>query len=45
MGGECKKISLLLKQFHDNFRSKPRKLGLFSEMQNDVIMHREGLKG
>ena len=43
-----KNISLLLKQFYEYCRSKtPRcgKLGHFSVLQNDALMHREGLKG
>ena len=43
-----KKILLLLKQFYGNNRSKPprcRKLGHSSELQNDALVHREGLKG
>ena len=39
---------LLLKQFHENVRSKTpgcMKLSNFSEMQNDALMHREGLRG
>ena len=43
-----KKISLLLKQFPEYNRFKTTrcgKLGHSSEMQNDVLMHREGLKG
>ena len=39
---------LLLKQFPDKNRSKPSacsKLSHFSEMRNDALMHREGLKG
>ena len=37
---QMKKISLLIELFHENFRSKTK-----SEMQNNVLMHREGLKG
>ena len=40
-----KNVLLLFKQFHENFRSQtPRckKLGHFSEMKNDALMHREG---
>ena len=40
-------ISLLLKQFQGNFSSKTtrcRKISHSSEMQNDALMHREGLK-
>ena len=43
-----KKISLLLKQLHENVRSKTQrcwKLSYSSEMQNDVLKHRVGLKG
>ena len=41
-----KKILLFLKQFHGNCGFKTtRKLGNFSGMQNDALMHREGLKG
>ena len=39
---------LFLRQFHENCRSKTtscRKLGKFSEMQDDALRHREGLKG
>ena len=41
-----KKILLLLKQFHENVRSKTargRKLSHFLEIQKDSLMHREGL--
>ena len=38
--GDKRKMSLLLKQC-----PRCRKLGYFSEMQNDVFMHCEGLKG
>ena len=41
-------LLLLLKQFHENFHSKTpcsRKLSRSSEMQNDALMHRDGLKG
>ena len=47
-GWQMKKILLLLKQFHDSFCHKPpgfRKLSHSSVMWNDVLMHREGLKG
>ena len=47
MSGKLRKILLLLKQFHQNLCSKTpgfQKLGHFSEMQNDALMHREGLK-
>ena len=47
-GANEEKISLLLKQSHENVTSKNprrRKLGHSSEMQNDSLMHREGLKG
>ena len=42
-----KKILLFLKQFHENFCSKlPRfQETKSSEMQNDALMHREGLEG
>ena len=43
-----KKILLLLRQFHANCRSETtscRKLSNFSEMQDDAMRHREGLKG
>ena len=43
-----KKIVLFLRQFHENCRSKStscRKLSIFSEMQDDALRHREGLKG
>ena len=43
-----KKISLLLKQFHENFHSKTyscRKISHFSEIQKDALMHPEDLKG
>ena len=41
-------ISVLLKQFHEKFVLKS--LGFFklshsSEMQNDALMHRDGLEG
>ena len=42
-----KKISLLLKEFHENVRSQTtrcRKLIHSSKMQNKDVMHREGLK-
>ena len=41
-------ISLSLKQFHENVRSKTsrcRELRYSSEMQNYALMHRQGLKG
>ena len=41
-----KNISLLLKQFYENCRSKTpscRKLSHFSEIQNDDLIHSEGL--
>ena len=41
-------ILLLLKQFHEKISSKTprcRELNDSSEMQNDALMHREGLKG
>ena len=41
-----KNILLLLQQLHEHLRSKPptcRKFSYFSEMQNDVLMQREGL--
>ena len=43
-----KNILLLLKQFHEKFRSKIpryRELSHSSEMQNNALMHRGGLKG
>ena len=43
-----KNISLLLEQFHENFRCKKhmfRRLRHSSEMENDALMHHEGLKG
>ena len=43
-----KKILLFLKQLQENCGFKTtscRKLSNFSEMQNDTLMHREGLKG
>ena len=43
-----KKVIVLLKQLHDEILSKPsgyRKLSRYSEMQNDALMHRDGLKG
>ena len=44
MGG--KKISFLLQQFYEHFRSKTHKKSSYSsEMQNYALMHREGLKG
>ena len=45
--GNEKKIIFLLEQLHENFHSKAlgfRKLSNSSEMQNDHLMHREGLK-
>ena len=36
------KILLLLKQFHEHFRFK--KLSHSSDMKNDALMHRVGLK-
>ena len=46
--GNEKNVLLSLKQFHEHVCSKPlvlKKLSHFSEMQNDALMHREGLKG
>ena len=46
--GDKGKNIVSIKQFHDNFSSKnldSRKLSYYSEMQNDALMHREGLKG
>ena len=43
-----KNILLLLKQSHESFHCKTpsfRKLSRYSEVQNDALMHREGLKG
>ena len=43
-----KNILLLLEQFHENVVLKLpdfRTISHFSEMQNDALMHREGLKG
>ena len=43
-----KNILLLLKQFHENVRSKTSRcktLSHSSEMKNDTLMHREGLIG
>ena len=43
-----KNIVLFLKQFHENCHSKTticRKCSNSSQMQNDALMHREGLKG
>ena len=43
-----KTLVLLLKQFDEGFRSrtpKRRELSHTSEMQNDALMHHEGLKG
>ena len=43
-----KKLVLFLKQFHENCGFKTtscRKLSMFSEMQDDALMHREGLRG
>ena len=42
------KIIILLKHLHENVRPKPsrcRILSHSSEMQNDALMHRQGLKG
>ena len=39
---------VLVNQFHGNFHPKTlgcRKIGLFSGMSNDALMHREDLKG
>ena len=47
VGDKWKNILLILKQFHENFVLKPpdfRKLGHFSDMRNDALMHPEGLK-
>ena len=48
-GWQMKKILLFLKQFHKNFCSKTtmpglRKLSHSSEMRNDALIHREGLR-
>ena len=46
VGGSWKKDIVIIKQFHEFFVIKPilfRKLSQFSEMQNDSLMHREGL--
>ena len=43
-----KKISLLLGEFHENvsfLNPLVQKLGHSSQIQNDDLMHREGLKG
>ena len=43
-----KKVVLFLRQFHENCRSEGtscRRLSIFSEMQDDALRHREGLKG
>ena len=43
-----KRMLLLIKQFHENVRSKNpmcRKLSNSSHMQNDALMHREDSKG
>ena len=41
-----KKKMLLLKQLHENFRSRPpRELSHSSVMQNDALVHLKGLKG
>ena len=48
VGDKWKKISLLLKTVSKNVRFKTprcRKLGHSSEMQNDALMHHQGLKG
>ena len=49
MGGKLKKIAMYWQNsFMGIFVLKPlvvRKLGLFSGMENDALMHREGLKG
>ena len=39
-----KNILLLLKKFYENVRSRCRKFINLSKMQNDTLMHREGLK-
>ena len=39
------KVWLLLRQFNEYFLSRHRKLSHFSDMQYDVSMHRQGLKG
>ena len=41
-------LTFIAQNFHENCRSKStscRKLGIFSEMQDDALRHREGLKG
>ena len=46
VGENWKNILLFLKQFHEIFCSRKigsKKLSHSSEMQNDVLMHREGL--
>ena len=43
-----KKIIVIIETVSENFRSKSpkyKKLSHFSQMQNDALMHREGLKG
>ena len=46
--GNVNNVLFLLEQFHEHVRSKPlvlRKLSRFLEMQDDALMHHEGLKG
>ena len=47
--GNEKNISLLLKHFHEYFRAKTPSFKDFfhfsKKMENDALMHREGLKG
>ena len=46
MGGKWKKILLILKQFHENCRSKtPRFWDIKSLFRDDALMHSEGAKG
>ena len=48
MGNKLKKIVLLLTSSINEIVLKPlilENLGHFSEMRNDALMHREGLKG
>ena len=43
-----KKNNVIIKQFHDDFRSKTHlflEIKLLFEIENDALMHREGSKG
>ena len=45
---KTEKKNVIVKQFHDSFRSKIRmfqKLSHSYKMQNDALRHREGFKG